>query len=149
MSANEKASINIDNLLDATLDDLEDLPEFKAFPPGAHRCQATLAIKEVNDAQCIELSLKGIETLELTEPTKDTPIKAGDISSVLFKLDNEFGRGNLKKVAKPLAEALGTKTTRELVDQVKGVEVVVVTSLRKDKSDPDRHYLNIKELQVV
>lgn len=139
----------IEALLDSTLDDLEDLPEFKPFPAGVHRALATLELKVVNEVQCIELSLKGIETAELAEPTKDVPIKAGDTASALFMLNNEFGRGAFKAIAKPMAEALGTSTTRQLIDAAKGVEVLVITTAKKDKNDPDRVFMKIKELQVV
>lgn len=148
-SDNKLNEMGINALLDSTLDDLEDLPEFKPFPPGAHRARASLALKEVSGAQCVELSLKGLETMELAEPTKDVPIKEGDTASVLFMLNNEFGRGAFKAIAKPLAAALGINTTRELIDAAKEVEVVVVTTSKKDKNDPDRVFMKIKELQVV
>jgi len=140
---------NIDDLLDATLDDLEDLPAFEPFSPGAHKVSVTLELKEVNSKPCVELSMKAIETLELADSAKDQPLKAGDVTSVLYDLTNQFGQGAWKAVAKPLAEALGTSTTRELIEQCKEVECVVLTSLRKDKNDPDRKYTNIKQLQVV
>lgn len=138
----------IDNLLDSTLDDLDDLPEFKNFNPGVHRVLATFTIKEVNKKDVIELSLKGLETLELTNPTDD-PIKEGDSCSMIFMLDNEFGVGNFKRLATPIAAALGTTTNRETVEQCNDVECLIVTSLRADKNDKDRFYLNVKELNVV
>ena len=140
---------DIDNLLDSTLDDLEDLPEFKAFPPGVHKVLISLDLKEVNDKQCVEMEMKALETVELAEPTKDTVLKEGDSCNILFMLDNEFGRGKLKAVATPLGEALDTSVLREVIEQAKGVECLVVTSLRKDKNDPDKKYTNVKELQVV
>ena len=142
-------NMETDNLLDATLDDLEDLPEFAVFPPGAHRCLATLELKEVNDKQCVELVLKLQEHLELANPAADAEMPAGTIASTLFMLDNEFGRGKLKKVAKPIGESLGTGVLRDIIEQCTDIEVAVVTSTRKDKNDPDKLYLNIKEIQVM
>ncbi len=139
----------IDDLLDSTLDDLEDLPEFKTFPAGVHRASATMELKEVNGVMSVELAFVGMETIELAEPSKDEPIKAGDTSNTLYKLDNEFARGKLKQVLKPLGEALGTSVTREIIEQTKEVEVVILTSIRVDKTDTDRKFLNIKELNVV
>lgn len=145
-----------DDLLDATLDDLEDLPEFAVFPAGAHRCLATLSIKEVNDKQAVELELKLIEHLEFAEPASDQEMPAGTIASTLFMLDNEFGRGNLKKIAKPLGESLGTGVLRDIIEQTTEMEVAVITSIRRPNkkaiangTDPDARYLNIKELQVA
>lgn len=140
---------NINDLLDATLDDLEDLPEFAVLPPGAHRCYASLGIKEINDKQCVELKLKLIEHLELANPAEDSALPEGSESSMVFMLDNEFGRGNLKKIAKPIAAALGTSSLKDTIEQCKHMEVAVITTQRKDKKDPDRVYLNVKELQVA
>jgi len=139
----------VDNLLDATLDDLEDLPTFEPFSAGAHRCSATMELKEINGNKAVELSLKGLETIELSDPTSGKAIKEGDTSSVLFMLNNEFGLGNLKKVATPISVALGTVSIRDTIDACKDVEVVIISSLRKDKNDPDKFFMNIKELNVV
>jgi len=138
----------INNLLDATLDDLEDLPEFKPFPPGAHQVTASLSLKEINKKQCVELEMKMIETLEVSD-SNDAPAKAGDSCSTIFMLDNEYGRGNLKKVATPLGTALDTGILREIIEQAKDIECVVITSLRTDKNDKDKKYIQVKELTVV
>ena len=137
----------MNDLLDATLDDLEDLPEFKPFNPGAHKVSATFSQKEINGKQAIELSLTLIETMELADPQQE-PDAPGTSCSTAYMLDNEYGRGNLKKCAAPFGEALGFATIREIVEGVKDVECLVLTTIRKDKNDPDRHYLNIKEIHV-
>lgn len=139
----------IDNLLDSTLDDLEDLPSFANYPPGVHKVLASLGMKEINGKKAVELSLKGIETIELVDAAGTEAIKAGDESSMLFMLDNEFGRGKLKAVLAALADTIGSRNNREIIEGTKDVECLIVTSLRKDKNDPDKSYMNIKELQVV
>ena len=136
------------DLLDAKLDDLEDLPEFKPFHPGAHKVLATFAEKTINDKAAVELTLKLVETLELSD-TQLKPDEPGTECSMAFFLDNEFARGNLKKCATPFGEALGYGTIREIVEGVKEVECLILTTLRKDKNDPDRFYLNIKEIQIT
>lgn len=136
------------DLLDAQLDDLEDLPEFKPFNAGAHKVTATFTEKTINDKQAVELDLKLIETLELSDPQQE-PDAPGTSCSMAFFLDNEFARGNLKKCATPFGAALGYGTIREIVEGVKDVECLVLTTLRKDKNDSDRFYLNVKEIQVT
>ena len=138
----------MDNLLDATLDDLEDLPEFTPFKPGAHKVTASFDVKEINDKQAVELAFTLVETLELSDPQqeKDAP---GHTSSTMFLLENEYGRGNLKKCAAPFGVALGFSTIREIVEGVKDVECLILTTVRKDKNDPDKVYLNVKEIQVA
>ncbi len=144
---------NIDDLLDATLDDLEDLPEFKPFPPGAHKVEASFELKKINDKAAIELDFKLLETVELSDPAlpEEEQSKPGDTSNTMFMLDNEYGRGNLKKTAAPFYEALGCSSLRELCETAKNIECMIITSIRVDKKDPDdvRRYLNVKEIQVV
>ena len=148
MNESTNALDSMSDLLDATLDDLEDLPEFKPFNPGAHKCSATFAEKEINGKQVVELSLKLIETLELSDPQQEAD-KPGAESSTIFMLDNEYGRGNLKKCATPFGVALGFSTIRQIVEGVKDAECLILTSIRVDKTDPDRKYLNIKEIQIT
>lgn len=139
---------DLDNLLDATLDDLADLPSFKPYPAGAHRVLATFDTKDINGKPAVELAFTYVEVGELANPTDEAP-KEGDTASTMFLLDNEFGQGNLKKCAAPFCEALNLSTIRDVVEQVKGVDCMIITSLRKDKNDPDKVYLQVKEIQVI
>jgi hypothetical protein len=144
----ESALDQMSDLLDANLDDLEDLPEFKPFQPGAHKVVASFEEKTINDQQAVELSFKLIETLELSDPQAEVDAPGMECSMAFF-LENEFARGNLKKCALPFGAALGLGTIREIVEGVKEVECLILTTLRKDKNDPDRFYLNVKEIQVA
>lgn len=138
---------DITDLLDMTLDDIDDLPEFTILPAGVHRCYLSLAIKDINGNQCIEAELKLIEHLELAGA--DEELKEGSLSSTIYMLNNEFGLMKFKKMVKPIAENLGVTRLSDVVEQAKDIEVVIVTSQRKDKKDPDKVYLNIKTLEVV
>lgn len=142
------SDINIDELLDTKLDDLDDLPEFKNFPPGAHQVKATFSQKEINKKPAIDLKLELIATQELADP-QDVMPKEGDTSGTMFMLDNEYGVGNLKKCAAPFQEALQLETIRDVIDQVKDVECVVVTGLRPDKNDKEKFYLVVKDIAVL
>lgn len=142
---------DLDSLLDTTLDDLEDLPSFRPFAAGAHRCLATFEEKDINGTASIELKFKLLETLELADlnlPEKEQS-KPGDESNTMFMLNNEFGRGNLKKCAAPFAETLNLTSIRDVIEQVREVECIIVSSIRVDKNDKDKFYLNVKEIQVV
>ena len=140
---------NLDNLLDATLDDLEDLPTYNTYPPGAHKVTATLESKNVSGKDAIELSFKYLEPIELAGSDSVSP-NAGDESSTLFFLDNEYGRGNLKEALKSFLEFAGEgSTNRQIIEAVTDVECVILTSYGKNKNDPDKPYLNVKEIQVI
>jgi len=138
----------LDNLLDATLDDLEDVPSFKAFPPGAYEVFATFEAKEINDKQAIELSLKLKAVIECSAEGEDVP-KEGDTASTLFFTGTPFGRGKFKECAVPFAVFAGSRNLRDIIEAVTDVECVVITAYSKNKEDPANPYMNVKEIQVV
>jgi hypothetical protein len=140
----------LDSLLDATLDDLADLPSFQPFPAGAHKVLATMEAKTINNKSTIELTLKHIEAMEYAGIVAEADMaKPGDTANTLYFLDNDIGQGKFKNVARVFGEALGGSSLREIVEQVTDIECVVITSVSIDKNDPDKKYLNIKELQVT
>lgn len=150
-------SSDIDNLLDATLDDLADMPEFKPFPAGAHRCTIKWDYtKAVGNQKGVEIKLTALETIELTN-ADETPVKAGDTSNMLFmfkKKDgsaNEIAQGKWKELLAPLQAHFGTATNRETMDASQGAEVIAITKIRTDKSDTNdvKHYTDIVSLAVV
>jgi len=144
-------SDSLDALLDATLDDLADLPSFAPFCAGAHRCLATMEAKEINSKPTVELTLKLIETMELADENlpEEERSKPDDVANTLFFMDNEIGQGKFKACATNFAELAGSGNLRTIVDTVKEIEVMVVTSVSIDKKDPTRKYLNLLEIQVV
>ena len=143
------SDINIDELLDISLDDLNDLPEFKPFPAGSHLIKMTMDKKEVNEKPCVEIKLVMVETVELAkEVSEDKKCVECDETSSLCVLTNEYGQGNLKAICKPIGEALGTSNLSEIVASVKDLECAVTTTLRKDKNDPDKFYTQIKQVTL-
>ena len=140
--------MDVNDILDATLDDLEDLPEYKAYPPGAHRVKLSMEIKEVNDKQVVEASFTYIEAVELADQQAEVPAE-GSQANILCHLDNEFGRGTLKLLATPVGKALNTASTRDTIEQCTDIECLIVTAYKKNKDDPDSPYMKVKELAVV
>lgn len=139
---------DLDNLLDATLDDLVDLPEFKNYPAGSHKVLASFGTKEINGKQAVTLDFKYLEVVELADANEEEP-KAGDTCGTMFMLDNEYGQGNLKKAAMPFSAELNLSSIRDVVEQVKDVECYVLTSLRADKNDKEKFYLQVKEITIA
>ncbi len=140
-------SLDLDSILDSSIDDLADLPEFAVFPNGVHRVIINFEQKEVNKHPSIELQMKAIETVELANPAADTPLVAGAESSVLFMLDNEFGQGKFKTIVKTLATALGTSTIKDTVESAAGMEVQVVCKVRQNK-DKTQSYTDVTKVIV-
>lgn len=135
----------LNNLLDANLDDLADLPEFGTYPAGAHKVTIKFEEKVVNEHPSIELQMVAIETLELANPGADQPLTPGAQGSVLYMMDNEFGQGNFKKVAKVLAAELGVSSLREVISGANGMEVTVVTKVRQNK-DKTQSYTDVSKI---
>lgn len=138
---------NIDSLLDISLDSIADLPEFKVFPAGAHRCTVSFEKKQIGTHPAVEMKLTALETVELSDPN-ETPLVAGTESSVAFMLDNEFGQGNMKKVMTPLAQHFGISNVGQLMEAAKGCECLVVTKTRQNK-EKTAVYLDVVSLQVL
>lgn len=140
-------ALDLDSILDSSIDDLADLPEFQVFPNGVHKVIIDFESKEVNKHPCVEMKMKAVETVELANPAADTPLEAGTESSVLFMLDNEFGQGKFKSIVKTLAAATGTSTIKDTVEAAKGMEVQVVCKVRQNK-DKTQSYTDVSKVIV-
>ena len=145
-------NFDIDAMLDGTLDDLADLPEFKPFPVGTHAVVLTIVDKtaakdRVNNHPGFEVKMKAVETLELAN-SDDTPLVAGAETSVLYLLDNPIGQGSFKKLLASAAEHFGSKSNRELIADLQGATVAVVTRQRQNK-EKTQTYTDIVEMKVA
>lgn len=146
----------LDSLLDSKLDDLADMPEFKPFPAGAHICTLEFKAKEINKKPAVEVKLVHVETAELTDPSAVAPNK-GDETQCLFILKNndgsanEIAQGKLKMILSALKSAVGGDTNREVMENSKGTQCMVVTKVKVNDKDPANPLRNtdIVSLQVL
>ena len=145
-------NFDIDAMLDGTLDDLADLPEFKPYPAGTHAVVLTIVDKtaaknRVNNHPGFEVKMKAVETMELAD-SNETPLVAGAETSVLYLLDNPIGQGSFKKLLASAAEHFGAKSNRDLIADLQGATVAVVTRQRQNK-DKTQTYTDIVEMKVA
>ena len=133
MSENQNISISIDDLLNSSVDDLADMPEFAVFPAGAHRVSVSFSSKTVNKHPSVEMKMVARETVELANPNDDQPLAAGTEGTILFMLDNDLGQGKLKDILKVFAGVTGGATLSEIMANANGSEVVAVTKVRQNK----------------
>lgn len=146
----------LDALLDSTLDDLADMPEFKPFPAGAHVCTLEFKPKEINKKAAVEVVLIHVSTEELVDSAA-TPPKPGDTTNCLFILTNndgqpnEISQGKLKMILAALKETTGGTTNREVMEGAKGIHCLVVTKIRTNDKDKNNIMQNtdIVSLQVI
>lgn len=163
---NETNADLMDTLLDGSLDDLADIPEFRPYPVGAHKVKiswdpaATIPNvfnekgKESSGLRrFVQLSAVAIETVELGEPT-DTPLAGGEKLQQNFDLTNEYAQGAFKNIMGCLAEHYGAKSPRLLMADSQDAEVVLVIKHRKDKNKKNEDgtpvvYAQVDKLMVV
>jgi len=146
---NDTTNFNIDSLLDGTLDDLADKPEFKPFPVGTHRVIfGKFEQKKMGTHPGIDVKVTAKETLELANPNADAPLSDGDTTNFGFILDNEYGQGDFKMVMKAAAEKFGTKSNRELMEEMNGAEALIVTNQRQNK-EKTQTFTGLVAVQLV
>lgn len=147
--------VSVDALLDATLDDLPDLPEFKPYPAGVHKVIMDFETKvkpaEKNKPKevTINCKLKAVATVELADATVDVPLNPGDETTVMFQLGNEFGQGALKNLLKDLASGLKLpdgSSLSAIMAAAKGCECIVTTQQRANKNNKDQVFTQIKSV---
>lgn len=142
------ADFDMDSLLDGTLDDLMDAPEFKPFPAGTHKVTIKIEQKKIGTHPSFEVGMTAIETIELADAAKDTPLETGATTSVAYMMDVELGQGKFKKILASLAEHFGPMSNRELIAAAQNAECVVVTTKRQNK-EKTQWYTDIVELMVA
>ena len=143
--------------LDASLDDIDDLPGFKALPTGAYLVllEKGFELKDVNKHPAFELAMTVKEVLEVLpdnlEEGEDEP-KVGDIATQVFMRDNEYGMGMFKEVAKPISKATGASSVREIIEASKGLELIVAVKRKKGKKgtdNEDKNFMTITKIAVA
>jgi hypothetical protein len=152
-----QTAANIDDLLDGTLDDLADAPSFKPFPAGAHVCKLNWEVKTIGTSPAVELKLTHVSTAELANEG-DTMPAPGDTTSVAFILkkkdgsQNELGEGQWKEILAALKSGgVEGNSNREIMAASENMEVMVVTTVRVDKKDPQdiKYYTGVKSVSVI
>lgn len=151
----------VDDLLDGTLDDLADMPEFVVPHAGSYIADiVAFERKEINEKVGVELKLRFKELLEAADPSEveespqTMPIEA---STMFFFYNddgtkNELGQGQFKNIVAAMKEAVGGSTNSEVMANSVGAEVAVTTTVRVHKEDKkkalkeQRRYMGIKLL---
>lgn len=140
---------DIMNLLDSSISDLADTPEYKPFPPGAHRCKFDFIGKLVGEQKLpmILISLKLVETIELNSPEVDTAPAPGTETEVMYNMANEYAQGELKALAASFCRQQGldpkTASLSTAFEAYKGGELVFITKTRSNKKDKTKSYTDI------
>ncbi len=140
---NDTTQFNLDSILDGTLDDLADLPEYRPFVPGVYKLMFGFEVDK-KDRSVYYAKLKVLEVREQADPT-ETPMEIGAETSVRFDLKNEYGQGAFKKILAVAAGHFGKKSNKELIEDMQNVEILAVTKSNVNKKN-GQVYTDIGEL---
>lgn len=134
-----------------SLDDIDDLPEFKAPPSGAYQLllkDGYVFKSDVNahPAETFDFTIMAI--LEQSEvPEVADQVKVGDTFNIAFMMDNSIGQGFFKEMVKPISEKFSVKVASEIRAASKGLQITAVVQRTYDKTK-DRYYAKIKGYQI-
>lgn len=139
MSLND-ATVGTISLLDVSLDDMMDMPEWKNFPPGAYVVKTSIKQEQKKNTKTNEMEThitvgaKLLSVKELGDPNS-TPPEIGAETQVRYTWENEYGQGGLKNLLKPVAAATGMKKVPELLEAIHTADsLVLVMGIRKGKA---------------
>jgi hypothetical protein len=129
------------------LDDIPDLPEYKAPNPGVYKLLIDLVEeREINDKTAIVVEYAVIDVIQLNQPEdpENPNVKPGDKFSEAFWFNKpdkiEQTLGVLKKKYSGLAEACGTRNLLEIMQKMEKMTIKSVITNRADtKGKTDDH----------
>ena len=128
------------DLMDVSLDDLADLPEFKPYPAGVHIADLEWERKEINSKPSIIMNFKYVECVELSDTSEKVP-EPGATAQVAFILKNndgqknEISEGKWKNVCTELQPAFGGNSIGEIMANSQGGRVQIATKVKVNKQN--------------
>lgn len=141
MTTLNDATVSTLSLLDASLDDMMDMPEWKNFPPGAYVVKPSIKQETKKNTKTnamethITVGAKLISVKELADPNSVAP-EVGSEAQVRYTWENEYGQGGLKNLLKPVAAATGLKKVPELLEAINTADsLIFVMGIRKGKAE--------------
>ena len=140
---------NMDSLFAASLDDIADLPSYETPSKGAYIATVSTNVKDIGGKPAVEAEFTIVETVELE--AGETKVAApGSRFSTAFILGNSISEGKLKEFLAPFGAHFGTSNIGELVrDNIKDVTISFTMKHRKDKTDPEKFYPDVRNITVA
>lgn len=148
---------DIDALLDASMEDLEDLPPVGAPPSGHYNLTVTMAVEEIGDEKkkVVTASFVVDAINELKDQSEATEVAPGQQFKTFYhtvKKDgtpNKFGIGSLKALCAPFADRLGVTKIGEIVNGVNQMAITATIRRRVSRKNEDQYNLEIKDIVIL
>lgn len=157
MTMSNAAIRDLDSLMDASMDDIDDLPPVGVPPTGHYNLSVTAERKENKEktSEYIQFSYEVEAVNEVKDPAEESQAAVGMKFSQMFspiKKDgtpNEYGIGFLKEAVAPFSAHFGTPKMGETIAQINKVSVAASLVRRVDKKDADRFNFNLKDVVIL
>lgn len=148
---------NIDVLLGAMMDDLDDLPPQGVPPSGHYNLNVTFTIETIGDdnKQVIAAKYEVLAINELKDEADAPDVAVGQQFMEFFyttKKDgsaNTFGVGKLKQRLMPFKEVTGGATVGDILQGVKGIAVAASLKRTVNKKNEDQFNMDLKDMIVL
>lgn len=150
---------DIDELLNATMDDLDDLPPQGVPPSGHYNLTVSFSIEEIGqdkDKKKVVAAKYIVDAInELKDEEERGEAAVGQQFTEFFHLKkkngekNTFGIGTLKQRLAPHAERFGTSNIGELVNQVKQVAITASVKRTVNRMNEDQYNMQMKDIVLL
>lgn len=148
---------DLDALMDASMDDIDDLPPVGVPPTGHYGLivSATREVSETSGNEYIKFSYEVESVNEVKDPEEQSQAAVGQKFTQIFspfKKDgtvNEFGLGYLKEACAPFAAHFGTTTMGAAIAAIDKVSVAATLVRKQDKKDKERFNFSLRDVVVL
>lgn len=148
---------DLDALMDASMDDIDDLPPVGVPPTGHYGLivSATREVSETSGNEYIKFSYEVESVNEVKDPEEEKQAAVGQKFTQIFspfKKDgtvNEFGLGYLKEACAPFAAHFGTTTMGASIAAIEKVSVAATLVRKQDKKDKERFNFSLRDVVVL
>lgn len=153
MEVADMKNLDLPSLLDASIDDLADLPSMEAPPTGHYNLELKIEVRKINDKDAVTFNYTIVDILEVPnmeslEPA-DQP-KVGQKFSEAFILGNEYAVGRLKQSLKPIGEHFGVSTIKDIISAGESGVQIAATIKRRivDRNGEEAKYASASNIVV-
>lgn len=155
MSSNQ--FLDMQSLLGAQMDDIDDLPPI-GVPPSGHYDLSVTCTLEDNAEKTGQYFKFAYEVTNINQLAKEEEAAEVSVGTKFtdrvspFKKDgtpNEFGMGKLKEMVAPYAASFGVSNIGEAVQQIKDVRITAELKRRVDRKDPERWNFDLKNIVIL
>ena len=148
---------DLDALMNASMDDIDDLPPVGVPPTGHYNLEvtATRETSETTGNDYIRFSYKVVAVNEVVHPEEESQAAIGMKFTAMFsplKKDgtpNTYAIGALKEAVAPFAAHFGTTKVGEAIAQIDSITVAASLTRKRNKKDADRFDFRLSDVVVL